>query len=170
MASLRETLDALGKKAEAKQIAEAQRALLDETAAKAPTPLAAMTYNWPRAEVYVYLGKPLDLAPDLEKNAKALPEEYDPRARLGWIYYKAGKLPEAAQWTDKALELVYGPRKGRLLTQRADIAAAAGDKKTEVILRADAVQLYEGLPAGQQAPEALAKAKQALADVGSAAP
>lgn len=170
MASLREALDALGKKDEAKQIAEAQRTLLDDTAAKAPTPLAAMTYNWPRAEVYVYLGKPLDLVPALEKSAKDLPDEYDPRARLGWIYYKAGKLPEAAQWTDKALEQVYGPRKGRLLTQRADIAAAAGDKAMEKKLREDAVKLYAGLPAGQQAPEALAKAKQALADVGSAAP
>jgi thioredoxin-like negative regulator of GroEL len=164
MASLRETLDALGKHDEAKQIAEAQRALLDETAAKAPSPLAAMTYNWPRAEVYVYLGTPLDLVPALEKSAKDLPDEYDPRARLGWIYLKAGKLPEAAQWTDKALELVYGPRKGRLLTQRADIAAAAGDRATERRFREDAVKLYEGLPAGQQVPETLAKAKQALAD------
>ncbi len=170
MASLRETLDALGKKDEAKQIAEQQRALLDETAAKAPNALAAMTYNWPRAEVYVYLGKPLELVPALEKSAKDLPTEYDPPARLGWIYLKAGKLPEAAQWTDKALTMVYGPRKGRLLTQRADIAAAAGDKAAERGFRDAAVKLYESLPAGQQSPDALAKAKQALADVGSAAP
>ena len=65
-------------KDEAKAIAEAQRALLDDAAAKAPTPLAAMTYNWPRAEVYVYLGKPLDLVPALEKSATDLPKEYDP--------------------------------------------------------------------------------------------
>ena len=168
MASLRDTLDSLGKKDEAKQIALAQQKLLDDTAAKAPDALAAMTYNWPRAEVYVYLGKPLDLVPALEKSAKDLPTEYDPPARLGWIYFKAGKLPEAAQWTDKALTMVYGPRKGRLLTQRADIAAAAGDKAKERELRDAAVKLYESLPAGQQSPDALAKAKQALADVGSA--
>jgi thiol-disulfide isomerase/thioredoxin len=170
MASLRETLDALGNKDEAHQIAEKQRALLDETAAKAPTPIAAMTYNWPRAEVYVYLGKPLELVPALEKNAHDLPDEYDPRARLGWIYYKGGKLDDAAKWTDAALALVYGPRKGRVLTQRADIAAAAGDTATEKKLREDAVKLYESLPPGQQSPDALAKAKQALAGVGSAAP
>jgi thioredoxin-like negative regulator of GroEL len=170
MASLRETLEALGNKDEAHQVAEKQRALLDDAAAKAPTPIAAMTYNWPRAEVYVYLGKPLDLVPALEKSAKDLPDQYDPRARLGWIYLKAGKLAEAARWTDDALKLVYGPRKGRLLTQRADIAAAAGDKATERQYRDAAVKLYESLPPGQQAPEALAKAKQALADVGSAGP
>ena len=129
-----------------------------------------MTYNWPRAEVYVYLQRPLDLVPALEKSAKDLPDEYDPRARLGWIYLKAGKLPEAAKWTDEALAMVYGPRKGRILTQRADIAAAAGDKATERRLREDAVKLYEGLPASQQSPDALATAKQALANVGSAAP
>jgi tetratricopeptide (TPR) repeat protein len=170
MASLRETLEALGNKDEAHAVAEKQRALLDETAAKAPTPIAAMTYNWPRAEVYVYLGKPLELAPFLEKNARDLPDEYDPRARLGWIYYKGGKLDDAAKWTDEALKLVYGPRKGRVLTQRADIAAAAGDKAMEQKLREDAVKLYESLPPGQQSPQALAQAKQALANVGSAAP
>ena len=170
MASLREALAALGNTDEAKQTAEAQRALLDDAAGKTPTPMAAMTYNWPRAEVYVYLGRPLDLVPALEKSAKDLPDEYDPRARLGWIYLKAGKLAEATTWTDAALKLVYGPRKGRLLTQRADIAAAAGDKPAERRYREDAVKLYEGLPASQQSPEALTQARQKLAGLaGSAA-
>ena len=131
LASLRDTLDDAGKHDDARAVAESQRKLLDDAAAKAATPIAAMTYNWPRAEVYVYLGKPLDLVPALEKSAADLPKEYDPRARLGWIYLKAGKLAEAAKSTDEALALVYGPRKGRLLVQRADIAAAAGDKAGE---------------------------------------
>ena len=110
-----------------------------------------------------------------EALSKQLPTEYDPPARLGWLYLKAGKLPEAATWTDKALTLVYGPRKGRLLTQRAEIAKAAGDKATEKKFREQAVKLWESLPAGQQSPESLDKAKQALAAVdappaGSAAP
>jgi tetratricopeptide (TPR) repeat protein len=163
MASLREALDALGKKDEAKATAEAQRKLLDDAAAKASTPMAAMTYNWPRAEVYVYLGKPLELVPALEKSAKDLPGEYDPRARLGWIYWKAGKLDDAAKWTDAALQLAYGPRKARVLALRADIAAATGDKAGERMYREQVVKQYESLPEGQKQPEALAKAKQALA-------
>jgi thioredoxin-like negative regulator of GroEL len=170
MASLREALVALGKTDEAKQTAEAQRTLLDDAAAKAATPMAAMTYNWPRADVYAYLGRPLELVPALEKSARELPNEYDPRARLGWIYLKANQLPEAAHWTDEALKLVYGPRKGRLLTQRADIAAATGDQATERRMREDAVKLYATLPPGQQLPDALTKAEQALEHVGSAAP
>jgi thiol-disulfide isomerase/thioredoxin len=166
MASLREDLEALGKKGEARRVAEEQRALLDDAAAKAPDAMAAMTYNWPRAEVYVYLGRPLDLVPALEKSVKDLPGQYDPPARLGWIYLEAGKLAEAATWTDKALALVYGPRKGRLLAQRAEIATAAGDKKTARSYRAQEVKLFESLPPSQANPEALAKAKAALAALG----
>ena len=169
MASLRETLDTLGKPDEAKKVAEQQLALLDAAAAKATSPLAAMTYNWHRADVYVYLKRPLDIVPALEKSAKDLPDEYDPPARLGWVYWKAGKLPEAAEWTDKALKLAYGPRKARVLAQRAEIAKAAGDAATERSNREQVVKLMESLPESQKSLEALVKAKQALAamDAGS---
>jgi thioredoxin-like negative regulator of GroEL len=163
MANLRDLLDTLGKPAEARAVAEKQRAMLDDAAAKAPGAMAAMTYNWQRCEVYVYLGKPLEMVPALEKSARDLPGEYDPRARLGWIYLKAGKLPEAAKWTDEALRLVYGPRKARVLSQRAEIAAKQNDAAAEKRFRQDIVTLWETMPAGQADPDALAKAKQAVA-------
>ena len=161
----RETLVALGRKDEAIKVAEAQRAMLDEAATKAPTPMAAMTYNWPRAEVYVFLEKPLELVPALEKSIKDLPGEYDPKARLGWIYMKAGKLDDAAKYLDQALTQVYGPRKARVLTYRAEIAQKQGDRATEKKMREELVKLYESLPPGHANPEALAKAKQTLADL-----
>ncbi|MDB4953412.1 MAG: hypothetical protein JWO36_981 [Myxococcales bacterium] len=163
MASEREALLALGRPDEAKALAEQQRVLLDDAAAKASTPEAAMTYIYQRAEVYVYLGRPLELVPALEKAAADLPKEYEPRARLGSLLLRAGRLDEAAKWTDQALALVYGPRKGRLLSQRAEIAKAAGDKAAEQKYRAEAVQLFESLPPSQQTPEALTKARAALA-------
>ena len=171
LATLRELLDALGKPADAKAAAQTQRALLDDAAAKATTPMAAMTYNWQRCDVYVYLGVPLELVPALEKSAKDLPTEYDPRARLGWLYLQAGKLPEAAKWTDEALRLVYGPRKARVLGQRAEIAAKQGDKAVEKQFRQEAVKLWESLPPSQLDADKLAKAKQAVAalDVTTAA-
>jgi thioredoxin-like negative regulator of GroEL len=163
LANLRDIFDALGKPADAKATAERQRAMLDDAAAKAPTAIAAMTFNWQRSEVYVYLGRPLDMVPALAKSAKDLPEEYDPRARLGWIYLKAGKLPEAARWTDEALRLVYGPRKARVLAQRVEIAAKQGDRAAERLFREETVKLWEQMPPGQANPEALAKAKEAVA-------
>jgi len=163
LATLREIYEALGKPADAHAAAEHQRALLDEAAAKAPTPLAASTYNWQRCEVYTYLGKPLEIVPALEKSVKNLPGEYDPPARLGWILLQAGKLPEAAKWTDQALGMVYGPRKARILDQRAEIAAKQHDKAGERRYRQAAVTLLESLPPGQASAETLAKAKQAVA-------
>jgi len=163
LANLREIDDALGKHAEARATAQRQRALLDDAAAKASSPMAAMTYNWQRCEVYTYLGVPLEMVPALEKSARDLPREYDPRSRLGWIYLQAGKLPEAAKWTDEALALVYGPRKARVLAQRVEIAQKQGDKVAEKKYRQQTVQLWESLPEGQSSPEALAKAKEALA-------
>jgi thioredoxin-like negative regulator of GroEL len=165
MASVRETLDALGKDDDAHAVAEGQRLLLDEAMAQAPTPMARMTHIWPRAEVYVYLGRPLDLVADYQKLAKELPQEYDVPARLGWLYLKADKLAEAATWTDKAIALAYGPRKARVLAQRADIAQKQGDKAAERRYREDIVKLWESLPPAQQNPEALAKAKQTLVDI-----
>jgi tetratricopeptide (TPR) repeat protein len=163
LATLREVLDQLGKPAEAKATAEHQRALLEDAAAKAPTAMAAMTYNWQRCEVSVYLGKPLEMVAALEKSARDLPSEYDPRARLGWIYLKADKLPEAAKWTDEALGMVYGPRKARVLGQRVEIAAKQHDKAAERRFQQDTVKLWESLPPGQASPESLAKARAALA-------
>ena len=175
MGYLRDALDASGKPDDAKQVAEQLRELLDSAMDKAATPLEAMTHLWLRCEVYAYLKRPLDLVPAVEKLAKQLPTEYDPPARLGWLYLKGGKLDEAAKWTEQALGLVYGPRKGRVLAQRAEIAAAAGDKPTERTYREQAVKLWESLPPGQQSPENLDKAKQALAALdgpaaGSASP
>ncbi len=170
LASLRETLEDLGKKDEAKAIAEQQRLLLDAAASKAPTPIAAMTYNWQRAEVYVYLGRPLDVIGALEKSATDLPDQYDPAARLGWVFLKAGKLDEARAWTDKALLLVYGPRKARLLNQRAEIAQRQNDKVAEKKARTELVALWASLPPGQANPESLAKAQAQLADLDKPAP
>lgn len=163
MLILREAYKEAKRDADAVTLAEKQRAMLDEAAAKAATPLAAMTYNWQRAEVYVFLGRPLEVVPSLEKSAADLPKEYDPRARLGWVYLKAEKYDEAAKWTDQALALAYGPRKGRVLAQRAEIAAKQKDAVAERKFREEAVKLWESMPPGQASAESLAKAKEALA-------
>ncbi len=170
MLILRETYKEVGRTPDAINLAEKQRVMLDEAAAKARDPLAAMTYNWHRAEVYVFLGRPLEVVAALEKSATDLPKEYDPRARLGWVYLHAGKYDEAATWTDRALALAYGPRKARVLSQRAEIAQKTKDPVAEKKYRAEAVALWESLPPGQSSADALAKAKEALAKVDAPSP
>jgi thioredoxin-like negative regulator of GroEL len=168
MLYLRTALAALGKDADAEEVANRQLALLDEAAARAPDPMTASTFNWPRAEVYAYLGRPLDLVPALEKSVKDLPDEYDPPSRLGWVLWKGGKLDEAARWTEVALARVYGPRKLRVLNQRIEIALAQKDRAAERKFRGELVKTLEALPASQTSPEAIENARRALAEIPSA--
>lgn len=153
----------LGQPQAALATAQAQRALLDQAAADAPDPFAAMTYNWPRAEVYAYLKVPLELVPALEKSAADLPLEYDPPYRLAFLYKEAGKLDEAIPWAKKAAELAYGPRKARAQAQLVDLLRAKGDPAAELEARRALVKIYEELPPGQARPDDLEKARIELA-------
>ncbi len=162
MMNLRTLQDLLDQKAAARATAAAQLTLLDEAAAKAPTPFAAMTFNWPRAEVYVYLNRGLDLVPALEKSAADLPTEYDPPYRLAWVLFKSHKLDEAVTWNDRATTLAYGPRKTRVLALSADLALARKDLAAERAARAAIVETYASLPPESVPPDALEKARAAL--------
>ncbi|HTJ40754.1 MAG TPA: thioredoxin family protein [Kofleriaceae bacterium] len=163
LANLRELEDQLGHHDLALAAAEQQRALLDDAANHAPSPAAAGTFNYQRGDVYVYLGRPLDIVPALEASARALPDDYDPPYRLAWVLLKANQPDEAKIWIDHAAQLAYGPRKARVLSLAADIAKARGDHDGEKSLRAAVVAQYESLPPGQVSADTIAKAKSALA-------
>ncbi len=162
---LREIRESFGDSAGARRYAEAQRALLDRAAEVAPSPFVAMTYNWPRSEVYVYLGIGDQLVPILEKSVADLPDEYDPPYRLAWVLLNLERLEPALANAEKALALVYGPRKARVQALIADIQHARGDREAERKARAAVVAIYEALPEGQKQPEAEQKAREALAAV-----
>jgi thioredoxin-like negative regulator of GroEL len=163
---LRQTYDALGRKANARAIAERQRALLDEAAGKAE-PREAMMYNWPRAEVYAYLDREPELVPALQTSVKDLPKEYDPPYRLAWLLLEAGKPDDARRYAEQAEALAYGPRKARVQGLLAQIHAKRGDRVAERAARTAVVATLEALPADARNPEAIAKAKEELAALGS---
>src|SRR5690606_38032952 len=123
----------------------------------------AMTYNWPRAEVYAYLGRAADMVPILQKSMGELPNEYDPPYRLAWIYTQTGELDKALLADKRAATLRYGPRKARILTMIADIEKGRGDVEAEREARKALVAHWEGLPEGQKNPDALDEARAALA-------
>jgi len=161
---LREIRVALGDTAGARKLAERQRALLDQAWAEAPTPFAAMTYAWPAAEVYVYLGEGQKLLPALEKLEAELPNQYDPPARQAWVHYRTGNLDAALSAASRALDRVYGPRKATVQNLIAEIHAARGDHASEIAARRAVVAIYEALPDGLKQPAALADARARLAD------
>ena len=159
---VREQFVALGEPDKAKATALRQKKVLDEAAAAAANPFFAMTYNWPRSEVYVYLGKADELVPALVKSQADLPKEYDPPYRLAWVYSKLEKTDQALAEIAKAEKLAYGPRKGRVLTLKADLIANKGDAAATLAARKAVLAHYEGLPAGQRSERAIEAAKKAL--------
>jgi len=160
---LREVQHATGDREAAARTAERQRVLLDEAAAAARTPEAASTYNWPRAEVYVFLKRGPDIIPALERSAADLPGDYDPPYRVAWVALKTGDHDRALVAASRALELVYGPRKGRVLSLIADIHAARGDEDRERDFREQALAHCESQPAGHRSERAIEVARAALA-------
>jgi hypothetical protein len=139
---------------------------LDEAYAKATTPFARMTFIWPRAEVYAWLGRPLDLV-DVEQLAAEPPRECD-SARLA--------LPQGRQARRGGAVDRQGPH-ARLRSAQGPLARPArrdrrgrGDRAAERRDREQAVALWESLPDGHKSAENLAQAKAArdAHDAGSA--
>ena len=151
---LRTVYDAQGQKPKARATAIQQRRVSDRAARSAPSPRFAMTFHWPRAEVYNYLGQPGDLVDDLTKSIEALPDQYDPPYRLAWIYQRMGRHDEALAMAQRALERVYGPRKGRVLSLIGDIYKAKNDPQAELATRIALVDLLTALPPGHTHPAA----------------
>ena len=153
---LRTALDELGQGEAARAAAGRQRELLDAAAAAAATPMAAMTYNWPRAEVYTYLGVGGELVAALERSAAELPGEYDPPYRLAWVLLKAGRASEAAPWITRAEALAYGPRRARAHALAADVHEAIGDReaaRAAVLREIAALEASPGSPGREKALE-----------------
>jgi thiol-disulfide isomerase/thioredoxin len=170
MMNLREALAALGQPDAAKAMAERQLTFLADAAAAAPDAWAASTYNWPRAEVHVWLQRGPELVTALEKSAADLPREYDPPYRLAWVLMKSGEPARALPWAERAVTLAYGARKVRLQGLLIEVHKATGDAAGERAARAALVKILETLPPEQAQPEALAKARAELEASSPAAP
>lgn len=121
LVEMREVSERLGFSQKARGHALVQQRLLDDAAHKASTAYEASMYNWPREEVYVYLGQGEDLVPELIESEEALPENYDPPYRLAWLYQKLGAQSLAMAAVKRALALVQGPRRARVLALQAEI-------------------------------------------------
>lgn len=158
---LREVATSLGDADGARKYALRQKRLLDETMKDAP-PEVVMTFGWPAAEVYTFLGEPAALVPTLEAAVKALPEEYDPPYRLAWVLLQAGRADAAAAPAESAAALAYGPRKVRVLELLARIHAERGDEAGRTKALQAAIDTLEGLPASQRDPDWQARLRAEL--------
>ncbi|MFH1807441.1 MAG: thioredoxin family protein [Pseudomonadota bacterium] len=162
---LRELHEAQGDIAAARMAAQHQRSLLDTAARSAADARAASTYNWPRAEVYVYLGEGRALVDELTLSTEALPEDYDPPYRLAWVLLQVGDADKALGPAQRAADLAYGPRKARILRLLAEVHRARGDVDGERRARQDVVSAVRNLPEGMRRPGDLEQAEAELLSI-----
>lgn len=114
LAQMRLYAESLGQAQQARGFALVQREILDKAANSASTPYEASMYNWPREEVYVYLGQGESLVSVLKQSEADLPGHYDPPYRLAWLLHKLGENQEALAAAKRARQLVEGPRRSRV--------------------------------------------------------
>lgn len=152
MRILRWVRDALGDDKGARAIAERQRALLDKAVAKAPSPFFAETYQWSRVEVSLYLGRGMELLPELEKTMAERPDDYNPPYRLAWLHFFYGEYEQALEMGEAALALAYGLRKPNIQLMIANIHRGLGNVDGERAALKAALAMYTALPDGQRNP------------------
>lgn len=158
--AMRETLhDDAGARAAAEQ----RLAVLEPAAATAPDATAASTYDWARAETHLYLHHEAQAKALLAASEKALPDDYNPPARLAIVHFRLGEYPEALAAVDRALPKAYGERKGNILANKANILEKMGQRDAARAAVEEQLALYRALPEGQKQPQLEAAAAKRLA-------
>jgi tetratricopeptide (TPR) repeat protein len=137
-------------------------AYLDAEAAKATTPEQLTALDPNRLNAFEAAEQIERAIPMLEKSALAFPDDYNPPARLAYVYLKLKRYDEALAANDAALGKVYGPRKIRVWLVRADIYKAKGDVPAARRTLEEAMAYDETLPASQRSENLTAAVKTKL--------
>jgi len=141
-----EVLDDTGQADEAKRVARIWSTFLDGEAARAPTPTARMVFDPHRLEAYTEIGEAEKAVPMLTQSEQAFPDDYNPPARLARAYLELKRYDDAMKAVERALARVYGPRKLRVLSTKADIQVAKGDTAGAIATVHEALELARSLP------------------------
>lgn len=150
--------DAEGKK----RLAQEWAAFLDAEASRASTPEARAVFDAHRMSAYIALGTPERALPMLQAAERELPGDYNPPARLSVIYRQLKRYDEALAANDRALALVYGPRKIRVLIDRAETLAAKGDRESARTTLEQALAYAKSLSQAQVSPRVVANVQKRL--------
>ena len=118
---LRSFYDQSNKTDEAQKTAQRQKLLLDKAVKDSKTPFEAMTYSYPRLDVYSYLGVIEELIPWFKDLSQTLKNEYDPPYRLASVYSHLEQFDKALKSADIAKARAHGPRKARICSFMANL-------------------------------------------------
>jgi predicted negative regulator of RcsB-dependent stress response len=161
-AALTRARKASGDEAGARNDAEAWAAFLEGQAAAAKTAEERAVFDSHRLSAYLELGQPERAVAMLQESERELPWDYNPPARLAVAYLAMKKLDEALAASSRALPKVTGPRRVRVLQNRADVLAAKGDPAAAREALSQALAHAESLPVGQRSEAAIQALRKRL--------
>jgi tetratricopeptide (TPR) repeat protein len=138
-------------------------AFLEQVAASAKTAEQRAVFDSHRVGAYLDLGTPEKAIPMLEQSERDFPTDYNPPARLALIYNAMKDYDKALAASDRAMALVYGPRKLGVLSVRTDIFTGKGDAKAARETVEQAIQYAKSLPEGQRSDRRIAALEKRLA-------
>ena len=164
--ALVEARDALGDGTGARTVALRWLAFLEEAASKAPTPLARSAFDSARSEAATRVGEPSRALPALLASAKDLPDDFAPQSSLAVLYLALSRPKDALDACERALSLLGGPRRVRVLVIRAQAEEALGERKDARETLEEAVRLGEAYPEALRPHTPLREAKRLLASLG----
>jgi tetratricopeptide (TPR) repeat protein len=137
-------------------------AFLDQAAARAKTPDQRTVFDSHRLSAYIALGSPEKAIPMLKQSQRDFPDDYNPPARLAVAYKEMKEYEKALAASDRALELVTGPRRIAVFSVRADIHIAKGDLKAARETLEQAIAYAKALPEGQRSDRRIASLEKRL--------
>jgi tetratricopeptide (TPR) repeat protein len=160
--ALLDARQAAGDSAGAKRVAWEWATMLESEAARARTADERAVFDSHRLSAYIELGQADKAIPMLLASEKALPNDYNPPARLAVAYKELGRYDEALAAADRALAKAYGPRKLRIYQTRADILAAKGDSAGAKQTLEEALATAQAFPDGQRSQSAIDALKKKI--------
>lgn len=148
-----------------KQAGAAWLSFLEEARASAPSPDARAVYDGHLTTLALELERPELALEGLRQSEAALPEDYNPPARLALILGAMGQTDAALEASGRALEKVYGPRKVRVLNDRGALLLEAGRTDEARAAWEESLALIKSLPEGQRSRRETARAEKHLAEL-----
>lgn len=121
-----ELSDAMGDKQMGDEITLQRLALLERAAGAAKTPTESATFDAHRFDGYRRLRRWPVALEMLLGTEKALPDDYNVKARLARLHYETGEFELALAKIEQALALAAGPRRANLFELRAAIQSGQG--------------------------------------------
>jgi tetratricopeptide (TPR) repeat protein len=152
-----------GDRAGARKAQEDRLGVMERAAKEAPSPQAAATFDYGRANAYLSLGRADEAIAMLEQREKEMPDSYEPPARLASLLARMKRWPAALDAINRALKHAYGPRKLSYLRLKADIQTALGDRAGRISTIEEEIKGYQELGGGKANEAGLADAKKRLA-------